>query len=252
VSSNFSQQFLTALRRWWKEQASQRGLTGAGSVLASELWEFVRDSTPARRRQRYGDMEYDWEHRVNTTSGTVGWRERLLGVFHSAYQPTDPAMFREMMAALPIQFEQFSLVDLGSGKGRTLLLASEYPFQRIVGVEILPELHRAAEENIRAYRQSTGRGGQIDAILADACKYDFPETPLVVYLFNPLPEAGLRRVIGRMEESLRKAPRSIWIVYHNPVLEAVFSGSQMLEPAGRGRHYSLYRAKEARVSPPPG
>ncbi|HEX9110146.1 MAG TPA: class I SAM-dependent methyltransferase [Terriglobales bacterium] len=250
MSQNFSQQFLNGVRRWWKEQAHQKGVAGASSLLARELWGFLRDSTPARQRQRYGDMEYDWEYRVNTTSGTVGWRERLLGVFHSAYQPTDPAMFREMMAALPIQFEQFSFVDLGSGKGRTLLLASEYPFQGIVGVEILPELHRAAEENIRAYRESTGRGGQIHAILADACEYDFPETPLVVYLFNPLPEAGLRRVIGRLAESLSRVSRPVWIVYHNPVLDAVVSGSQMLESVGGTGQYSVYRTRAAKLSSP--
>ncbi len=243
MSPKFSQQLLNALRRWWKEQASQKGVTCASSLLARELWGFLRDSTPARRRQRYGDMEYDWEHRVNTTSGTVGWRERLLGLFHSAYQPTDPALFREMMAALPIKFAQFTFVDLGSGKGRTLLLASEYPFQRIVGVEILPELHRAAEENIRAYRQSTGRGGQIDAILTDACEYVFPETPLVVYLFNPLPEAGLRRVLGQLEESLLKVRRPVWIVYHHPLLDPAVSGSQMLERVGGTEQYSLYRTR---------
>ena len=243
MPSKFSQQLPTAFLRWWKEQAGQKGAAGASSLLARELWDFLRDSTPARSRQRYGDMEYDWEHRVNTTSGTVGWRERLLGVFLSAYQPTEPAAFREMMAALPIEFEQFTFVDLGSGKGRTLLLASEYPFQRIVGVEILPELHRAAEENICAFRESTGRGGQIEAVLADACEYDLPETPLVVYLFNPLLEAGLRRVMGRLTKSLRKAPRPLWIVYHNPVLDAVVSESRMLEPAGRAGQYTLYRTK---------
>ena len=109
---------------------------------------------PERRRQLYGNMEYDWEHRVNTTSGTVGWRARLLGLFHSPYQPTDPALFQEIMASLPIEFEQFAFVDLGSGKGRTLLMASEYPFKRIVGVELIAELHRAAEENIRDYRSA--------------------------------------------------------------------------------------------------
>ena len=200
--TKFSQQFLTALRCWWQQQSSQKGVAGAGSLLARELWGFLRDSTPARLRQRYGDMEYDWEHRVNTTSGTVGWRERLLGVFHSPYQPTDPGLFAEMIASLPSDLREFTFVDLGSGKGRTLLMASEYPFRRIVGVEILPELHRAAEENICAFRESTGRGAQIEAILADACEYDLPETPLVVYLFNPLLEAGLRRVVSRLTESL--------------------------------------------------
>ena len=238
---------MSGLRRWWNEQASQKGVKGASVLLARELWEFLRDSTPERRRQRYGDMEYDWEHRVNTTSGAVGWRERLLGVFHSAYQPTDPAMFREMMAALPIQFDQFTFVDLGSGKGRTLLLASEYPFQKVVGVEILPELHRAAEENIRVYREKTGRGGHIGTILMDAREYVFPESPLVVYLFNPLPEGGLRRVIGRLEESLTKVPRPAWIVYHNPVLDPVISESRWLERVGGAGQYLVYRTREPRT-----
>lgn len=244
MSAKFSRQFLTALGRWWSEQTRQKGVAGASSLLVRELWGFLRDSTPERRRQRYGDMDYDWEHHVNTTSGAVRWRERLLGVFHSAYQPTDPAAFREMMAALPIRFEEFTFVDLGSGKGRTLLLASEYPFQRIVGVEILPELHRVAEENIRTFREATGRGAQMQTILADARDYEFLETPLVLYLFNPLPEAGLRRVIGRLEESLRKVPRPVWIAYHNPVLESVLSTALMFEHAGRSEHYSLYRSTE--------
>src|SRR5271168_5004167 len=110
------------------------------------LWTFLRESTPERRRQRYGDMEYDWEHRVDTTSGTVGWRARLQGSFHSPYQPTDPALFHEMMAQLRIlserfDFESFIFVDLGSGKGRTLLMASDYPFKKITGVELLSELN---------------------------------------------------------------------------------------------------------------
>ena len=245
----FSQLFVVALRRWWNEQASQKGVLNASALLARELWGFLRDSTPERRRQRYGDMDYDWEHRVNTTSGTLGWRGRLLGVFLSPYQPTDPALFREMMAALPIQFDQFTFVDLGSGKGRVLLLASEYPFQKIVGVEILPKLHRVAEENLRVYREATGHGGQIGAILMDACDYVFPETPLVVYLFNPLPETGLRKVMGRLEESLAKVPRPVWIVYHNPLLDPVVSGSERLERVGGTGQYSLYRAREAKTLP---
>ena len=159
----FHRQLWSALRGWWQEQSRQKGAAAASILLVHELWTFLRDSTPERRRRRYGDMEYDWEHRVNTTSGTVGWRERLLGVFHSPYQPTDAALFQEMMSSLPIAFSEFTFVDLGSGKGRTLLMASEYPFRRIVGVEILPELHRAAEKILpttRARRSNVGRSSR--------------------------------------------------------------------------------------------
>jgi len=240
VSPNTPQSFWSTITQWWREQAQQNGAASATSILLGNLWGFIRDATPERRRQRYGDMEYDWEHRVNTTCGTVGWRARLLGLFHSPYQPTDPALFQEMMASLPIAFEQFTFVDLGSGKGRTLLMASEYPFRKIVGVELLAELHSAAQENIRAYRSQTQRCTQIEALCADASEFAFPETPLVLYLFNPLSEPALRRTIGNLEHSLQQSPRPIWIVYHNPAMSGVMEPSPALVKSGGTEQYSLF------------
>ena len=241
MSSSFPQQFWTALRGWWREQARAKGAAGATALLVGNLWSFVRESTPERRRGRYGDMEYDWEHRVNTTSGTVGWRARLLGMFHSPYQATDPALFREMMASLPIEFDQFTFVDLGSGKGRTLLMASEYPFRKIVGVELIAELHRAAEENIRLYRSATQRCSQIEAVCADACEFVLPATPLVLYLFHPLPEVGLQRVLRNLERSLEQSPRPGWIVYHNPAMDSILGASRALVRAGGTEQYSVFK-----------
>lgn len=240
MSSSFPRQLWNAFGRWWREQAREKGAAGATSLLASILWAFVRESTPERRRQRYGDMEYDWENRVNTTSGTVGWRARLLGLFHSPYQPTEPALFREMMASLPIAFDSFTFVDLGSGKGRTLLMASEYPFRKIVGVELIAELHRAAEENIRAYHSATERCTQIEALLGDAREFEFPEEPLVLYLFNPLPERALSEVLQRLEKSLARVPRAAWVVYHNPLLERVLSGSTGLTKMSGTQQFCIY------------
>lgn len=241
MSSSFPRPFWRALSGWWREQAREKGAATAASLLVRNLWSFVRESTPERRRQHYGDMEYDWEHRVNTTSGTVSWRARLLGLFHSPYQPTEPALFQEMMASLPIEFDQFTFIDLGSGKGRTLLMASEYPFTRVVGVELIAELHRAAEENIRDYRSPTQRCAQIESFIADAREFELPEEPLVLYLFNPLPESALSDALQRLEKSLIKAPRPVWIVYHNPLLETTVGASDFLEKAGGTSQYSVYR-----------
>jgi SAM-dependent methyltransferase len=234
-----------ALSGWWRDHARAKGALATVSLLLAEMWGFLRDFTPERRRSRYGDMEYDWEHRVNTTSGTVGWRERLLGVFHSPYQPTDPSAFREMMTALPIDFHEFTFTDIGSGKGRTLLLASEYPFRKIVGVELIAELHRASEENIAAHQAQApaAASGAIESVCMDAREFVFPATPLVVYLFNPLPEARFRKVTRNLEESWRQAPRPLWIVYHHPALEFVLAESQWLRRVSGTPHYSLYKAE---------
>ncbi len=244
-SSAFLPQLGKAFRSWWHEHVRESGVGGAGSLLIRELWQFLRDSTPQQRRQRYGDMEYDWQYRLDTTSGTVGWRERLLGTFLSAYQPTDPAAFTEMMASLPIDFRRFTFVDLGSGKGRTLLMAAEYPFRRIIGVEILPELHRVAEENVRAHKERLmERGSQIECICADARDYEFPAEPLVLYLFNPISRAGLVQVVENLERSLREHPRQVYILYHNPLLEHVLAESAALRKKCGMPQFSIYTNAE--------
>jgi hypothetical protein len=230
--------------QWWNDVAAREGRLAASRQLLAALWEFVRDSTPERLRQRYGDAEYDWDHRVNTTSGAVSWRNRLLGVFHSPYQPTEPALFHEMLAALNQQsrsdFHDFVFIDLGSGKGRTLLMASDYPFRRIVGVELLAALHQAAHENLSQYRGESQKCFVLESICADATEFVFPAEPTVLYLFNPFPESGLRRVIANLEQSLRQKPRAVYVLYHNPLLEHVLRESAGLRKLHATHQYALY------------
>jgi len=209
-------------------------------MLAAELWGFLRDSTPEQRRRRYGDVEYDWDYRVDTTSATVGLRDRLLGVFHSPYQPTEPALFHEMLAALNIAFEDFTFIDIGSGKGRTLLMASDYPFRRIIGVELLPELNHVAQANLRKYESDAQKCFQLESCCADARQYAFPTEPVVLYLSNPLPRAGLARVMENLERSLEEHPRRVSVLYHNPIHEDVVAARPWLKRAAGTHQFSLY------------
>jgi hypothetical protein len=229
---------------WWKQVAVREGRLQATRALAGALWEFVRDSAPGRRRLRYGDAEFDWDHRVDTTSGTVSWRERLLGIFHSPYQPTDSVLFHEMLAALASQthceFHNFVFIDLGSGKGRALMMAADYLFRRIIGVELLPQLHGITQENLSRYKSESQKCFAIESICQDATHYVFPAEPVVLYLFNPLPEAGLRRVIINLEESLRAQPRQVFVLYHNPLLEHVLSNNHSWKKLAGTHQYAIF------------
>jgi SAM-dependent methyltransferase len=229
---------------WWREQRSRQGVGASLGKLMAELWGFVLDSTPEQRRRRYGDMEYDWDHHVDTTSATVSWRDRLLGIFHSPYQPTEPALFHEMMQALSTDFTGFTFIDLGSGKGRTLLMAADYPFRRIVGVELLPELHRVASENLQKYASKSQRCFALETRCEDASEFDFAAEPTVIYLFNPLPEMGLARVIGNLERSLHEHPRKVFVLYHNPLLEHVVAANRALKRTGGTHQYLVYESVE--------
>jgi predicted RNA methylase len=238
---------LRSARQWWNGVAGREGRVAAARRLVTALWEFVRDSTPERLRQRYGDAEYDWEHHVNTTSAAVNWRDRLLGVFHSPYQPTESDLFHEMLEALRRQshsdLHDFVFIDLGSGKGRTLLMASDYPFRRIVGVELLPALHQAALENLSKYRSESQNCFALESMCADATEFCFPAEPTVLYLFNPFSGAGLRRMIANLEQSLREHSRVVYLLYHNPLLEQVLSESAALRRTGGTHQYSIYASR---------
>jgi hypothetical protein len=242
-----SPQLRHAAHQWWSDIAALEGRMAASQRFLAAIWEFLRDSTPARLRQRYGDADYDWDHHVNTTSGAVSWRDRLLGVFHSPYQPTEPALFHEMLDSLQQQshldFREFTFVDLGSGKGRTLLLASDYPFRRIVGVELLPALHHIAQENLQKYHSESEKCFALESICENATAFAFPAEPTVLYLFNPFPEAGLRRMLANLDQSLRENPRTVYVLYHNPLLEHVLRENTALTKVGGTHQYSAYKSQ---------
>ncbi len=205
--------------------------------IASDIWDVVKEATPERRRALFGDVEYDWEHGVNTTSGAVSQRTRLLAAIAGAsYQPTEPNVFGDMLSTLNLQFERFTFVDIGSGKGRTLLMASEWPFRRIIGVELLPELHGVALENIA---RSPHRD-RMQSICLDGRRYQFPPEPLVVYLFNPLPAAALEDAVQNLARSLRAHPREVKIVYQNPIADDVLVNSGFLKKISSTHQYSIY------------
>lgn len=214
---------------WWRSGVRHQGFIRTAQTFFHEMRDFLRDSSPSRRRQCYGDVDYDWQHRVDTTGATVSFRNRLLGVFHSAYQPTDEQSFREMIGGLGIDYSQFTFIDLGSGKGRTLLMAADYQFRRILGVELIPDLDRIAKENIRKF-QSDGRvTSAIESVCADAQYFDFPDEPAVLYLFHPFPEPVLKKVISRLQQSQSLHPRMLYVIYYNPLLEHVLQDTSSLK-----------------------
>lgn len=233
------------LRLWWRAQRLHEGWFSTTQDLLKILWDFAVDSLPESRRSRYGDADYDWDYRVNTTSGSLSRRERFLGMLHSPYQPTEPALFHEILHALlqnaQVDLRKFTFLDIGSGKGRTLLMASDYAFRRIVGVELLPSLHQAGLENIAAYKSDQQQCFALESVCADASRFEFAPEPTVLYLFNPLPEYELARMLENLRASLQQFPRDLFLLYHNPLLEPQVAMQPWLEKTGGTQQFAIYR-----------
>ena len=137
----------------------------------------------------------------------------------------------------------FTFIDLGSGKGRVLLMASEHPFKRIIGVEFMPELHLAAQQNIPRYASERQQCRQIESICMDARDFEFPDGPLVVYLFNPFSESTFARVLEHLRQSVQQAPRPVYIAYRFTEFEKLLAQSSWLQRVTAAEQWAVYRAR---------
>ncbi len=163
------------------------------------------------------------------------------------YQPARPAHIRQALRDLPARdLSRFTYVDLGSGKGRTLFVAAEFPFKRIVGVEFSLRLHRQAFRNVRCFR-ILKRGGchNIDAVHANAKDFRFPDGDLVLYMFNPFGVATMEAVLANLEQSLREAPRHVIIVLLWPRYGDMVARIPHMQLRRQTRQYQIFEAPAA-------
>ncbi len=247
TQSNRPPSLTTAVIRWQRDSIRARGFVGSFRYLAEQFVECVKDSLPERRRSRFGDIDYDCDHAVDTTWARLPLSVRLREVFSERlYQPTVEEEFAEIMQHLAtVDFETFTFIDLGSGKGRALLLAAMYPFARIVGVEVQPELDAVARQNIERFDEPGLQCRKIESLCADAREYQFPLANLVVYLFNPFPDYVLREVLANLAASARRAPRSIFVLYNAPFEKQEFERIPEFRQYYETSQYQLYRVEIA-------
>lgn len=239
--------FRRAFVRHWRSSVRYYGLRHTIAQLAGAAYRFARELLPDRRKIQYGDLDYDFDHSVDTTRSNAGFRSQLIAALSGhQYFPTEPWLFDEMMTALPIRFQDFTFVDLGSGKGRVLLMAAQYGFKRIVGVEYMPEWHRSAEENLRKYVQYCAAENRpvqyIESLCMDARDFQFPSGPLVIYMFNPFPEPALAAVVDKLRQSLLSEPRQAYVAYRFPEFDRLLQGCGWLKKIAGTQQWAVYRA----------
>ena len=166
----------------------------------------------------YADGGFDRRYGTDTT----GWidLEGLTRVGASdiedcnAYEPTAEPLIHQLLDALPpIQHDRFTFVDYGSGKGRILLVAAEFPFRAIVGVEFVKHFHDIALLNFKRYRTPKQKCFALSSVLMDAADFEPPEGPCVFFLHNPFKFALLTRVMEKIQRSIQEHPREVYVVY---------------------------------------
>ncbi len=180
-----------------------------------------RESLEYRQRKEEADRAYDEAMGVDT--GGTQYLSRLtihspnaaLGVSHIA---TGPEHFHRAMALLDVDPTACTFVDLGSGKGRCLMMAADYPFHAITGIEFAEEMHAVCLTNLAKFGDP-----RIAPQLGDAEQFEYPPTDLVVYMNNPFDRPLVNRIAQRIVASVRDNPRTVRLVYVNPSAPDLFA-----------------------------
>jgi SAM-dependent methyltransferase len=169
------------------------------------------------------DRHFDRLHGTETSGRVELARTDVLGEWSRVlcYEPISTKLFRRMIAraADSVNPRNCTFIDFGSGKGRTLLLAADYPWKAIVGVEFAPRLHEIAKSNIETY---AGRHQQCFAItseLTDAVHFEVPPTDLVVFMHGPFRRPVMQEVLSNLARSAAARKTKVVLVYFDPSLE---------------------------------
>ena len=117
----------------------------------------------------------------------------------------------------PAPIARTVFLDVGAGKGRAMLLASQYPFLRVEGVELNPALAAIAQANLDLWQRDPAANplAPLSLHLADATLHPLPAAPTVAFLFHPFERTVLRRFLQHVERSLTASPQPFDLLYAN-------------------------------------
>lgn len=225
-----------------EKSIKQRGVAGTMKMSLFNLYYYGKKLAPWALYAAYKERDFDRRYGVDTSGridlSDLGDVEGIAAELGTRYEPISPDAFHAVMAEVKrvgIDPSELTFIDYGSGKGRTLLLASDYPFRRIIGIEISRKLHEVAERNIQLYESPRQRCSAIASHAADALAWEPPNEPTLFYFYHPFEGPLLSQVLARIQASLERNPRKAWVLYVGPMYDEVMEGAKFLEERTRSR-----------------
>ena len=177
---------------------------------------------------------FDLEFGVRT-SGLVAGRDLKSGQksdrHNTAYFGVAPSVFREMIVRWrrlkpAAAIDEFTFVDVGAGMGRAMLLAAEFPFRAVLGVELNPTLARIGRRNMAQWRDAGRSKAPMRMMCRDALEFNLPAGPCVVFLFNPFGAPVLRKLLRKWSAEFAQRGRQLDILYVNNEQGAVLDAEK--------------------------
>ena len=175
------------------------------------------------RKEGYTPHPFDLQNGVQT-SGLIPGRYLKTGHAHdrhsTAYFGVAPSVFQALLKrwqrTKPVaHIESFTFMDMGAGMGRAMLLASQHPFRKVIGIELNPLLAEIARRNLATWRSADLARASTQIVCGDAVNARFPSGPCLIFLFNPFGPAVIRRLLLRLAHIFSSRPGQLDLLYVN-------------------------------------
>ncbi|KAA6463362.1 class I SAM-dependent methyltransferase [Acidobacteria bacterium AB60] len=225
-------QTLSPRRQWFGDR------TFAGAVRAF-LRDLRRSSAAARPDPEI--HPFDREHHVDT-SGLFYADKLRTGHPHDTasegYYATAPSLFHRALArwqqtlgaspALgprPSALSNYTLIDLGSGKGRVVMMAAGYPFRKVTGIELSPKLARIARSNLATWLSTPRACSNVTLQVGDVMQLRLPDGPVLLFLFNSFGAEVMTRLLEGLAAAARRRTTPIDLICVHPEHDALVRGA---------------------------
>jgi len=215
---------------WW-HKIREKGIRNSVMIFYNHLEGIFFDwyyGTDTQSRVLLQDLRIDHEKRQHGTK----------------YDPSPVSALRKLFRKIEITKEDV-WVDVGAGKGRTLLIASVAGFKKVVGIEFSAELCDICRQNIEKFRRKKKTMSPVEVINKDATEVNPDKEYTVFFLFNPFDAEIMTAWMDKVKESFRNFPRRMYIIYNNPVHQELIDRYSFLKERKiyriHGREFAIYK-----------
>jgi hypothetical protein len=180
---------------------------------------------------------FDLAHNVDT-SGLVPASHLVTGHPNdehvTAYYGVAPSILRSLITRWretppPYPIHSYTFIDYGAGKGRAMLIASEFPFRQVIGIELNPNLAAIAQRNLDHFTATHNTDPTAEPLAPtqllqqDALTFTLPPTPILAFLFHPFEGPVLRALLRSFETQFAKHPST---AEHPPTLDILYVNAE--------------------------
>ncbi len=169
------------------------------------------------------EVKGEKKYGINTTGADElkKLEDKGIDIAHATiYMPVSYVLLEDIFKQLNIR-SLHHFVDIGCGKGRALCVAAHKGFNKVTGIDFSKALCDMAKENLALTKQKIP-ALQYNIINNDAFYFEIPADADCIFLFNPFDEVIMSGVVNNLMESLREHPRTMTILYVNPLHKQFF------------------------------